>query len=80
MSDSPYTEGWPIRVRPPEAMGDEPIEVIPLSDAERMRKALDAFGVAAGLVADRNPGHPDEAALRELEQIVRDTLNPEYRP
>lgn len=45
MSDSPYSEGWPRRL---VAQGEITIggpvvmeEVVPLSDAERMREALE---------------------------------------
>lgn len=45
MSDSPYSEGWPKRLHPSgtdyAGSENEEIQVVPLSDAERMREALE---------------------------------------
>jgi hypothetical protein len=93
MKRSPYTEGWPKRYR---ATGHDPhregVEVVPLSDAERLRGALERIAK----VRDQYPGiHVIEvvaemarAALdREgmegmegMEDYIPDWVPPERRP
>jgi hypothetical protein len=79
MKRSPYTEGWPKRYR---ATGHDPhregVEVVPLSDAERLRGALERIAK----VRDQYPGIHVIEVVAEMARAaldregVRGTTNP----
>jgi hypothetical protein len=72
MKRSPYTEGWPKKW--PSNL--EPnIEVVPLSDAERLREALERAAFAFGEIAHGTSFEGRIARWREVE--ARAALDPD---
>lgn len=57
MSDGPYTEDWPKRrIAARQHLGtvSDDFAVVPLSDAERLREALERIGRTQGVTAEQS--------------------------
>lgn len=76
MTPGPYSEGWPrtMQTNGPTIDTNPPIypevEVVPLSDAERLREALER-------IANELPMGPFNSPISRAQQIARAALHPE---